>query len=180
MSINDDDLVITSPTFLPMNHTTRIGGENNRELLDISEVNSVFMPGMIKNNSDFSDVNYNQYSKIFIFNKNFNDNFYDVRVYGYNVNKNNVIKMSLEKNNLGNVILNGEELIKDRETQPSLYNSYEFTEVNSDNAMYIGNNGTLSSRTSQGVWLKMNLNASNTESALDTFNLCVKYRKEEL
>ena len=128
MAITNSDVILTHPIFHPPDHTTKLGGGNSFNDINHTEVNSVFMPGMIKSSDDFSDVNYDQYSKIFLFNKSFTDTAYDTRIYGYNI-ANNIVKMALEKDSDGNPILDGEETIANRLTAPSLYGEYNFSEI---------------------------------------------------
>lgn len=180
MSLSNTDIIITSPIYYPPNQRTKLGGTNSRELAVWSEVANVFLPGIIKDTVNFSDVNYYQYSKVFIFNKSFTETGYNVRLYGFNVNNNNVVKMALEKDRASSSILDGEEPTTNRQTAPSLYGAYNYTEMHSDDAVSIGNGGQLDPRTGQRIWLKMALNADSAESALDTFTVGIKYRTEEL
>lgn len=180
MTISDDDIILTSPVYNPPNHEGRIGGENSRNEISFSEVNSIFMPGMIKNVSDFSDINYYQYSKIFVFNKNHEDTAYDFRIYGFNINRNNIVEFALERDNNGDITLDGEESTKDRETEPDGLTNYSFAEVHSDNAIFCGGDGDLGPRQGQGVWLRMHCDSSDTAIPTDTFSLRIKYNREDV
>jgi len=160
-------------------HENKIGGRHGYAVLGSSDVDSVFVPGMIKG-SDFSDTDYYQYIKTFIYNKHISDSSYNTKIYGYNTKRNNIVKFALEKGPDSGPIINGDETVKNRTVAPSLYGSYDFTELHSDGAVSCGNSGTLVARSAQGVWLRMECNRSDTEDALDSFYIGVKSRSEEL
>ena len=179
MTLSLDDIVITKPIFHSPDHTNKVGGGNSFDAMNYSDVNGVFMPGMIKDD-DFSDVTYDQYAKIFLFNKSFTDTAYDTKVYGYNISNNNIVKMALEKDNSGNPVLDGEEETINRLTPPSLFGAYAFSEIHSNDAVFCGSGGDIPPRSGQGIWLKMHTDSSDTSDALDTFKFGVKFKQENV
>jgi len=179
MAVVIGDVILTHPISHSPDHRSKIGGKNSYASIIGSEVNNIFLPGMIKN-SEFSDTNYYQYTKLFIFNSNSTDTMYDTRIYGYNTKRNNIVSFALERDINGNLILDGEETIKNRIVEPS-FDDYSFIEAHSDNAIDAGINGDgeLPPLSGQGVWLKMECNLSDTEDALDNFKIGVKFKTEE-
>ncbi len=169
MSFSDlltSDLALVLPQF----HTTdmyRKEGGYHTSILITSDVDSLFLPGIIVGSDASESVRY-QHRKMFVKNLS-NSHRYFVKVYGFNTKNNGVIKWALEKGQDQTARINGSEAIKDYLTAPSLYGSYVFTELNSDHAILVGSSGLLRSGQAQGVWLRQGCLKNSSDIASDDF-----------
>ena len=166
------NVLLTLAEFNPDDDESAVGGFHT--LLEITtEVNSVFQPGFVPP-TDFPTTVIDQYRKVYWRNERGNT-LAGVKVYGFNVKNNNIVKFALEKDIGGTVIIQGSETIKDYLTAPGLFSDYAFTEVQSDDALLIGNTGVLGTSQGQGIWFRQKIDKNESDDASDNFRLGVNF-----
>lgn len=167
--INASDMAIVLPELQPQDVFSKVGGNSSN--VDISsDVDNVFQPGVVFG-SDSSDNYYYQYRKVFL--KNFSTKTATrTRVYGYNVKNNNIVKFALEKDIIGNTIIDGSDLISNYRIEPGLINPYQFTEIiNPSDGFLVGGDGELPPDSAQGIWLRMMILKNISDCASEQFVL---------
>ena len=177
MTVAASDIQIVHAEFHPVDMFRKEGGyHTSQEISDI--VDSVFQPGVILE-SDASDIETLQYRKVFAKNLS-GESIYHVKVYGFNNKTTNYVKFALERDILGNIKINGSEVIKDYKTAPRFTSDLSFTEiVDPNDALDIGNSGKLSDLDAQGIWLKMTIPRNVSDLASDEFCLGVNWTETE-
>jgi hypothetical protein len=140
---------------------------------NLTNVDTVFLPGIIDGTDSDVAARY-QYRKVFIFNTSAYD-LTNCKIWGININSNNIVKLALEKDLSQAVILNGEEVIKNYTTEPKLFGSYTFNEVAQIDALDIGNSGVLPAGSCQGIWLRQECLQGSSGFAQDSFQIGFDY-----
>lgn len=172
MAVNPSDVQLVYPEFHAPDIYQRVGGFHTQEPVE-SDVDSILLPGCIVG-SDSSDSYRDQYRKIFL--KNFSSsNIYQVKVYGFNVNSNAIVKFALEMGNGQYPKIDGSEVVRTYLIEPRTFGDYVWTECHSDDAMDIGNGGILLSGEAQGIWLRQRHLKNASEIASDVFRIGVQY-----
>jgi hypothetical protein len=171
--MNPSDIAIVLPEKNPADIFRKVGGKATSVGLS-SEVDFVFQPGLVYE-SDSSDEFYDQYRKLFLRNLSETAIARSVKLYGYNTRSNTIIKFSLEKNTDGIAIVDGSEEIANYLTPPGVVSDYVFTELQSDEAIDIGNSGVLDPGQRQGIWLRMRIPRDASELASDDFVFGILY-----
>jgi len=171
MTILESDLALVHAEYNPVDVFSRVGGKNSRNLL-ASDVDAVFQPGVILG-SDASDSYTYQYRKLHLLNRTATKTFGSVKIYGFNVKRNNIVKFALEKNIEDDVVIDGSDMIGNYRQTPGIVNDYSFTEVDSDAALDIGNGGILPPLSAQGIWLRMMIpkNYSDCDTGSEQFSI---------
>jgi hypothetical protein len=164
--VDISDLALVLPQYHTLDMFRKEGGFHTSTKIT-SEVDSLFLPGIIVGSDSSEAVRY-QHRKAFLKNISADKVFY-CKVYGFNVKKNNVIKWALEKNITQQPVIDGSETIKDYLTAPSLFGSYSWTELQSDHAIEIGNHGILSEGRGQGIWFRQACLKNMSDIASDHF-----------
>jgi hypothetical protein len=167
MSINLSDVVVVHTEYHPADMYRKVGGyHTSQKVSDL--VDSVFQPGVIIP-TDISESSTLQFRKVAL--KNLSSQpMYHVKVYGFNNKNANYVKFALERDILGDVIVDGSEVIKDYRTAPKFTSDTCFKEIGSEGgAEEIGNGGTLSELSGQGIWLKMEIPKNVSDIASDQF-----------
>lgn len=171
MSFSASDLAIVLPQFHAADMYVKEGGYHSNEVIN-SDVDSVFLPGIIDGSDSSESVRY-QHRKVFV--KNLSDRHVYCKVYGYNVKRNGIIKFALEKGPDRLPMIEGSESIKNYRTAPNLYSEYNWTECQSDQAMEIGNGGILSEGQGQGIWMRQACLKNISDDASDHWLFGLKY-----
>lgn len=153
------DLVLKKTKYSPEDFENIVGGVSNQEGIDSTDVESVFMPGMIPI-SDLGLDYIDQYAKVHVYNTNQYETVTGVKIYGYNVKNTNIVKFALEKN-VGEEVLN-------RMQPPYGYSESDWLELSDIDAVELGD---IEGNKSKGVWLRMRCSLGDEQDPLDEFLL---------
>lgn len=155
------------PEFMGQTIEEKVGGPPSptSDEIIITDVDGLFTIGLIPPSGTWY-----QYRKVFLEISD-TDNATGVEVYGYN-DDDKIVGFAVEKNWDG-IVLDGEEVVKNFETEPDTYGAYTWHEEKpSDEAIAVG---AVAAGERIGVWLRMRIPSTLTYEANDRFTVGVNF-----
>lgn len=114
---------------------------------------------------------YTQYQKVFIVN-NGDETAQNVSVYGFNNNANSIVGMALEVGQDLQTIYSGQEITKNNQSEPHLWQYYTYQEILSGAPLSIPN---VPVGEAVGIWLKLEFSSIDAFNEADEFTLGINY-----